>query len=94
MGDRHYLSGVEDIRRSAHIIDGAADRIARACGKLAAKLGAETEALRACRATLEWARTPGNHGGNPYRHAHVVAAERVVAAADGRAPEGWAGSDR
>lgn len=94
MTERIYLAGAEDIRRSAHVIDAAADRIARACGNLAAKLGAESDALRACRATLEWARTPGRHGGNPYGHAHVQAAERAVAAADGRAPEDWAPAKR
>ena len=47
-------------------------------------------ALAACRATLAWANTPGEHGGNPYGKPHVKAAEIAVAAAEGREPEDWA----
>lgn len=47
--------------------------------------------FKAARATLEWARTPGNHGGgNPYALAHVIAAERAIADHENRAPEDWA----
>lgn len=47
-------------------------------------------ALEACRATLAWAAAPGEHGGNPYGKPHVKAAERALAAAEGREPEDWA----
>lgn len=47
-------------------------------------------AVSACLAVLEWARTPGAHGGNPYLMPHVQAAEIAVAQAEGRAPESWA----
>lgn len=46
--------------------------------------------LRESYRTLEWARTPGRHGGNPYCQDHVKTAERLVAAHEGRPVEGWA----
>jgi hypothetical protein len=36
------------------------------------------EAEAASQAVLEWARTPGNHGGNPYCHDFVKQAQNVV----------------
>lgn len=37
------------------------------------------EAVEACRAVMDWARTPGEHGGNPYCKAFVKAASRALA---------------
>lgn len=39
---------------------------------------------------LEWARTPQNHGGNPYIRADVIIAERAVAKFEGREVESFA----
>lgn len=47
-------------------------------------------ALEACRATIKWAETPGEHGGNPYCKPHVKAAERALAAYERRPVEAWA----
>lgn len=47
-------------------------------------------AIAACRAVLAWASAPGDHGGNPYSKPHVKAAERALAAHEGRAVEDWA----
>jgi hypothetical protein len=55
-------------------------------------LSASPKLLEACRAVLLWAKTPGNHGGNPYSKPFVKAAEIAVAAAEGREPEDWAQS--
>ena len=38
--------------------------------------------LEVCYAVLEWARTPGNHGGNPYGHEFVKMAARAVILAE------------
>lgn len=36
------------------------------------------ELLEACEAALLWAKTPGNHGGNPYKHDFVVMASKAL----------------
>lgn len=47
--------------------------------------------VRSAYALLEWARTPGYHGGrNPYCRDDVIQAERTVAAAEGREVEAFA----
>lgn len=51
----------------------------------------QTGATEALRAVLLWARTPGNHGGNPYMHGFVKQAERTLAKIEGRPTEDWAG---
>jgi rubrerythrin len=38
------------------------------------------KAFEACRLVLEWAKTPGEHGGNPYLKPFVKAAEEALAA--------------
>ncbi len=40
--------------------------------------------LKACQAVLEWARTPGNHGGNPYCHKFMELVQKAVDKAEGR----------
>ena len=54
-------------------------------------IAAGLEALAACQAVLEWARTPGKHGVNPYCLPFVKLAEIAVAMAERRQPETWAG---
>lgn len=39
--------------------------------------------IAACEAVLTWARTPGNHGGNPYAHEFVKLADAAIAKATG-----------
>jgi len=39
-------------------------------------------AKRLCKAVVEWARTPGNHGGNPYRHDFVQMADEALSPPD------------
>ncbi len=34
--------------------------------------------LEVCQAVLEWAKAPGNHGGNPYMHKFVELAEQAI----------------
>jgi hypothetical protein len=46
--------------------------------------------VRLAYTVLEWARTPGPHGGNPYRLSFVKEAERIVAKHECRDPESWA----
>lgn len=41
-------------------------------------------------AVLQWARTPGHHGCNPYSLPFVREAEIALAQAEGRSPENWA----
>ena len=31
-----------------------------------------------CRMIADWAKTPGNHGGNPYGHTFVLFAEKLL----------------
>jgi hypothetical protein len=35
-------------------------------------------AIKACEAVLDWASTPGDHGGNPYTHKFVQLAQAAV----------------
>lgn len=51
----------------------------------ATHITATPESLKACEAVLEWARTPGDHGGNPYTKEFVKLAGRAVKKA-GRQP--------
>lgn len=46
----------------------------------AGKSTASADADRLARAVLEWARTPQNHGGNPYRHYFVTLAKLILGA--------------
>ena len=43
---------------------------------------AAPELLEACRASLEWAKAPGNHGGNPYTKRFVMLSKRAIAKAE------------
>lgn len=47
------------------------------------------ELLASAKATLEWARTPGNHGGNPYCKPLVRAAIRALVSAGVEKREDW-----
>ena len=42
------------------------------------------ELLKACQAVLDWAKTPQNHGGNPYLKGFVKLAQVAVDKAEGR----------
>jgi len=44
----------------------------------AERLRDQVKALRACEAVLEWARTPGDHGGNPYCKRFVQLAGEAI----------------
>lgn len=48
---------------------------------------AHYELLAACRAVMEWAKTPGEHGGNPYCKEFVKLADLAIAKATGEKPE-------
>ena len=54
------------------------------CEANARLITAAPDLLAACQAVLDWARTPGNHGGNPYMMQHVSLAREAVAAATGQ----------
>jgi len=41
-------------------------------------IAAAPELLGACHAVLDWAKAPGNHGGNPYCKDFVKAAEAAI----------------
>lgn len=43
---------------------------------------AAPQLLEACKAALEWAKTPCNHGGNPYAHKFMGLVEAALAAAE------------
>lgn len=49
-------------------------------------LQASDKLLAACEAVLLWAKTPGNHGGNPYQHAFMRLVQEAVAEAKGEKP--------
>lgn len=40
---------------------------------------AQNEQFEVCKAAMIWAKTPGNHGGNPYQHRFVIIANNVMA---------------
>ena len=46
-------------------------------------IAAAPDLLEACKAVLLWAKTPGNHGGNPYCHEFVKLAVSAIKKAEG-----------
>ncbi len=46
-------------------------------------IAATPELLEACKAAMLWAKTPGNHGGNPYCHNFMGLIEAAIAKAEG-----------
>jgi hypothetical protein len=46
-------------------------------------IAAAPDLLKACEAAMTWAKTPGNHGGNPYCHDFIKLAEQAIAKTKG-----------
>ena len=87
---REICDGKADVICTVGERDDWADEI-KARGEFIQRAVNEHAALLATAyAVLEWARTPGNHAGNPYVKPFVQQAEIAIAAHEGRESEPWA----
>lgn len=68
---------IADLIGNAKEMDSNADFIVRA-------VNSHDELVEACKEVLLWAKTPGNHGGNPYCMEFVKKAEKALAKAEGK----------
>jgi hypothetical protein len=60
------------------------DRFAAPAQVNARLIAAAPELLFACKMVAEWAKTPGDHAGNPYMHPFVQYALEAIAKAEGK----------
>ena len=47
------------------------------------RMAAAPDLLEACEAAVTWAKTPGNHGGNPYQHVFMGLIQHAIKKAKG-----------